>query len=283
MKKITTGGFILPACLLACLLLVSSCSKNDSTPAPPADPCAGKTIIITATLTNTNSGASTGSIAAAATGSTGFTFSLNNGTHQATGTFSGLAAGTYNVSAMDGGHCITTKSFVIGTNDACIGKTFTVTGAVTSSDPCAANGSIVITAAGGTGFSYSLNNGTYGSANTFANLAPGAYTLNAKDGDGCIKSVTATIGASAAGATFAPVRAILQTNCAVSGCHTGAGAQNGINFSDDCVIVSNWDRIKARAVDCNPSVMPPAPKQALSATDKQKILDWITAGHKYVD
>ena len=283
MKKITSGSLILSACTLVCLLLINSCSKNDSPPAPPADPCAGKTITVTATVANTTTGASTGSIAAAASGSTGFVFSLNNGTYQASGTFSGLAAGTYNISAKDGGNCITSKSFTVGTTDACIGKTITVTGTVTASDKCSPTGSIVITATGGTGFTYSLNNGNYAAANTFNNLASGAYTLNAKDADGCITSSPATISALPAGATFAPVKAILQANCALSGCHTGTGAQNGINFSDDCVIVSHWDRIKARAVDANPSVMPPAPNQSLSSTDKQKILDWIAAGHKYVD
>jgi hypothetical protein len=283
MKKITTGSLILSACTIMCVLLINACSKSDSTPTPPADPCAGKTIEITGTVVNTGAGTSIGSITATATGSTGFTYSLNNGTYQATGTFTGLGAGTYNISAKDGAGCTTTKSFVVGTNDACLGKNIVVDGNAAPSDKCSATGSIVITATGGTGFMYSLNNGAYSAANTFPNVAAGAYTLNAKDGDGCIKSSTLTVAALPAGLTFTPVKAIIQTNCAVSGCHTGTAAQNGINFSDDCTIVSNWDRIKARAVDANPSRMPPAPNAALSTADKQKILDWIAAGHKYTD
>lgn len=283
MKKITSGSILLSASTLMGLILLYACSKSDPAPSTPADPCAGKTIEVTATITNSTSGASTGSITAAAAGSTGFTYSLNNGAYQASATFSGLAPGTYNISAKDGGNCTTTKAFVVGTNDACIGKNITVSGVAVSSDKCSSTGSIVITAAGSAGFTYSLNNGAFAAANTFANLAPGAYTINAKDADGCVKSETVTVAPLAAGLTFAPVKVIIQTNCAVTGCHTGAGAQNGINFSDDCVIVSHWDHIKARAVDAQPSVMPPAPKAPLSATDKQKILDWIAAGHKYVD
>src|SRR5918993_642979 len=119
MTKTNSGSIILSACTLLGLILINSCSKSDPAPSTPAGPCAGKTIEVTATITNTSSGGTTGSIAAAASGSTGFTYSLNNGTYQASGTFSGLAAGSYNVSAKDGGNCITTKSFVVGTNDAC--------------------------------------------------------------------------------------------------------------------------------------------------------------------
>ncbi len=283
MKKITSGSLILSMCTILCVFFINACSKSDSTPTPPADPCAGKTIEITGTVVNTGTAAANGSITVTATGSTGFTYSLNNGTYQASGSFTGLAAGTYNISAKDGANCITTKSFVVATTDVCIGKTLVVDGNAVASDKCSATGSIVITATGGTGFTYSLNNGAYGAANTFPNVAAGAYTVNAKDGDGCVKSATLTVPALPAGTTFTSVKAVLQTNCAVPGCHTGAAAQNGLNFSDDCTIVSSWDRIKARAVDANPSRMPPAPNAALSTADKQKILDWIAAGHKYTD
>ena len=267
-----------------CVFLINACSKGGGgSPTPAPDPCAGKTIVITATVTDAASGASDGSIAATATGSTGFTYSINSGTFQASGTFSSLAAGAYTIAAKDAAGCVSTKSFTVATVDACIGKTITVTGVAVNSDKCSNTGKITITAAGSTGFTYSLNNGAFGASNVFSNLAPGAYTLNAKDAGGCVKSGTVTVASVAAGTTFAAVKAIIQTNCAVSGCHTGANAQNGINFSEDCTIVSNWYRIKARAVDENPSIMPPAPKTPLSTSEKQKILDWIAAGHQYTD
>jgi hypothetical protein len=76
---------------------------------------------------------------------------------------------------------------------------------------------------------------------------------------------------------------VLQTNCATAGCHTGGSPAGGLNFTVDCTIVGSWDRIKARAVDAIPSQMPPPPNPALNAADKQKILDWITAGHRFID
>ncbi len=280
MKKITHGSLLLSACVVVCVVVINACSKSDPS---PVDPCAGKTIVITATVTDAATGTSNGSIASAATGSTGFTFSINNGAFQASGNFSSLAAGTYSIIAKDAANCSATKSFVVASADVCIGKNITVNGAATGSDKCNPTGALTITAAGSTGFTYSLNNGAFQASNVFNNLATGNYTLNAKDADGCIKTSTAIISNFPAGVTFAPVKNIIQTNCAVSGCHTGASAQSGINFSDDCTIVSKWDRIKARAVDASPSIMPPAPKTALSTADKQQILDWITAGHKYTD
>jgi hypothetical protein len=56
-----------------------------------------------------------------------------------------------------------------------------------------------------------------------------------------------------------------------------------LDFTLDCTIVGSWDRIKARAVDANPSQMPPPPSAALNAADKLKITDWINAGHRFVD
>jgi hypothetical protein len=47
-----------------------------------------------------------------------------------------------------------------------------------------------------------------------------------------------------------------------------------MNWTVDCNIVANKARIKVRAVD--ESSMPPG--APLSAADKKKITDWITAG-----
>ena len=82
------------------------------------------------------------------------------------------------------------------------------------------------------------------------------------------------------GPLFTSVRAIVRTNCAIAGCHTGTNAQNGINFSDDCTIVAEASLIKTRAVDMagTSSQMPPPPSAPLSATDRQKISDWVNAG-----
>ena len=250
------------------------------------DICAAKTITVTGTVVNAGpaAGSSNGSITATATGSTGFTYQLNAGAFQASGTFTGLAAGTYTITAKDLDGCLKSQSFTI-ILDPCKGKTLTINATVTSTDKCAvpATGTITIIAGGGVGFTYSLNAGAFQVSNIFTGLAANTYSINAKDADGCIKTGSATITETPAGINFSAVRAVLQANCALSGCHSGAFPTGGLNFTLDCTIVGAWDRIKARAVDGIPSVMPPAPNPPLSAADKQKILDWIAAGHKYTD
>jgi VCBS repeat-containing protein len=85
-------------------IFIFSCSKKDSNPTP-ADPCAGKTVVITPTVVD-DMGCGTGSITVAAAGSTGFTYKLNSsGTYQSPAVFNNVAAGTYTVFVKDGDGC----------------------------------------------------------------------------------------------------------------------------------------------------------------------------------
>jgi hypothetical protein len=247
------------------------------------DICTAKNITVTGTVTNAgpSAGAFNGSINATASGSTGFTYQLNSGSFQATGIFTSLAAGNYTVTAKDVDGCLKSQSFTI-VIDPCLGKTLGISAATTPSDKCANTGTITITATGSTGFTYQLNSGAFQASNVFTGLAVNSYNIAAKDVDGCIKTGTASITQAPAGSLFSSVKTILQNNCALSGCHTGAAPTGGLNFTVDCTIVGSWDRIKARAVDA-PTTMPPAPNPQLSAADKQKILDWIAAGHQFTN
>ncbi len=251
-----------------------------------ADICTSKIITVSATVVNAGpaAGANNGSITATASGSTGFTYQLNSSAFQALGTFTNLTAGNYNITAKDLDGCTKTQSFTINL-DPCIGKTLTISAATTGSDKCAptGTGSITITAGGGVGFTYQLNTGTFQVSNIFSGLAVNSYNIAAKDVDGCIKTGTASVSELPAGSNFSAVRSVLQTNCALSGCHSGPSPTGGLNFNLDCTIVGSWDRIKSRAIDGSPTFMPPSPNPQLSASDKQKILDWIAAGHKYTD
>jgi hypothetical protein len=250
------------------------------------DICAAKNITVTGTVVNAGpaAGATNGSITASASGSTGFTYQLNAGPFLPSGTFTTLAAGAYTVTAKDLDGCLKSQPFTI-ILDPCIGKTLNISAAIVGNDKCSVTptGRITITATGGVGFTYNLNGGAFQASNIFNNLASATYTIGAKDADGCIKTGSATVTDAPAGINFSAVRAVLQANCALSGCHVAPSPQGGLNFTIDCTIVGAWDRIKARAVDANPSQMPPAPNPVLSAADKQKILDWIAAGHKYTD
>lgn len=162
--------------------------------------------------------------------------------------------------------------------NTCASKNITVTLASTNAAGCN-GGSITVTAAGSSNFTYNIDGGAFQASNQFSNVAAGPHTIIAKDGEGCTQSGTVTVTAAPSGVLFAAVKAVVNTNCV--SCHSGASAQGGVSLSTDCNIINTAARIKARAVDGNPSFMPQGGQ--LSAADKKKITDWITAGGKYTD
>lgn len=69
--------------------------------------------------------------------------------------------------------------------------TIDITATIASSD--ASNGSITATATGGSGFTYSKDGTNFVSSGTFTSLAPGDYTITAKNSSGCTGSKTFTV------------------------------------------------------------------------------------------
>lgn len=247
------------------------------------DPCTGVTINVTGTVVHPSTfGGTNGSISATASGGTGFTYNINGGAYQASGVFTGLSAGTYTVGAKSSAGCTGSASFTLTNPNPCSGVVITVTNTVTNNTPCLAspNGSISASASGGTGsYMYSLNSGTFQSSNLFSGIGAGSYTITARDANNCNGSGTATVVNLSAGPLFTQVRSVLQANCV--SCHNNTIANGGMNWEVDCNIVNNRDRIRARAVDGNPSAMPPT--GLISAAERQKITDWINAGGRFTD
>lgn len=171
----------------------NGCTAVKSVSLGSTDPCAGVTVVVSATSVNPTTGMSNGSITATATGGTGFTYSLNNGAFQASGTFTGLATGNYTVTAKNSNGCTGVKTIALGSTNPCSGVNIVVTATKVNPTINQLNGSITATATGGTGFTYSLNNGTFQASGTFTGLAAGTYTVNAKSSLGCLGSTTITL------------------------------------------------------------------------------------------
>jgi len=164
--------------------------------------------------------------------------------------------------------------------DVCAGKTIVITATpAAATTPCSANGSINVTASGSTGFSFKLNSaGTYQSAGTFSAVAAGDYTIFAKDGAGCEKTVIVTVASNAtAGAFFASVKNLIAAKC--QSCHNNTLVNGGMNFQSECNIITNKDRIKVRAVD--EGTMPQT--GPLTQSEKNIITDWINGGGGYTN
>lgn len=60
---------------------------------------------------------------------------------------------------------------------------------VNPSVPGAADGSITVSASGGTNFTFNINGGTFKSSGSFTNLTAGSYTIVGKNSDGCMASI----------------------------------------------------------------------------------------------
>lgn len=248
------------------------------------NPCAGVTVLVTATTVNPSApGNSDGSINATATGGTGpYQYSLNGGAFQGSGLFTNLAAGNYTVTGRDANNCTGSAGFTLTAPNPCAGVTVTVGTTVVGHTPCSPGptGSITASGSGGTGpYMYSLNGGAFQASGLFSNLAAGNYNVAARDVNLCTGSTNATVINRPAGPLFTQVRTLIQNNCV--SCHNAVVSEGGMNWEIDCNIVTFRNNIFQRAVNGNPSSMPPT--GLLPPSERQKITDWINAGGRFID
>ncbi|MEO6612350.1 MAG: hypothetical protein ABIT05_06415 [Chitinophagaceae bacterium] len=163
--------------------------------------------------------------------------------------------------------------------DPCTGINYTIQVTKTESVGSSGNGTLTVLEPRGDTISYKLNNGSYQASWYFTDLAPGNYIITVKNQKGCTDTTQVTI--LNYGPKYNLVKEIIIGYCGP--CHRNGGIDGGKNFDTDNNIISSWDRIKARAVDNIPSQMPAAPNSPLTNVDKQKITDWVNAGHRQSD
>jgi hypothetical protein len=169
--------------------------------------------------------------------------------------------------------------------DPCLGVSYDIQYFKTESVSPANNGTITITSPVGDTLSYQLNSTAFQSSPIFSNLAAGDYRIIVKNQKGCTDTTTITIYNY--GPKYALVKQLIAGTGGIGGycgpCHLDGAVNGGKNFDTDASIVASWDRIKARAVDGNPSFMPQTPNSPLTLADRQKITDWVNAGHRQSD
>ncbi len=126
-------------------------------------------------------------------GQTPFQYSKDGGTtFQAANTFTGLTGGNFSIAVKDAGNCVYTKVITVGVVTGV--SSFVIT---PTSESCnAKNGTLTITQeTGGTApYKYSIDGITYQSANVFASLDSGNYTVTVKGADLCPLSQTGYVG-----------------------------------------------------------------------------------------
>lgn len=263
---------LLPAVLIVTLL---GCANNDLN--KPFD-CNTTNIVVTLESKSdvTTCTASDGSISiSASNGQAPYQYSINGGDFVSNPVFTNLATGTYTLTVRDANGCEAT--LLPSPSITSPGSTLSLS-AVTGSDTnCLTdNGSISVAASGGTPpYTYKLNNGSFENLADFANLASGNYTITAKDNTGCTFSLSTSVGRGDTGISWSSeVQAIINTNCAVSGCHNG---NQSPNLSTLAGVQNNKESVKSRT---SAKTMPPGSRTSLTNDQIKKIACWVDDGAK---
>lgn len=149
-------------------------------------------ITLSSSVTNPNCNTGTGSISIVASGGTGtLQYSVNGGTsYQSSGNFTSLSGGTYNLVVQDANNCQATGIATIS-----IPSAITFTSSTTDEHCGNADGSISISASGGTGtLQYSINGGTsFQTATSFSGLSGGNYNVVVQDANNCQATSTVNV------------------------------------------------------------------------------------------
>lgn len=160
------------------------------------------------TVTNASCGQANGTINLVATGGNGlfsYTWLPNVGI---SGSLNNLNAGTYSVTVSDTQGCSATTQVVVGSNSS---PTIAIVD-TTNANCGQANGSITLSASGGSGAGYTyvwLPN--VSSTNTATNIAAAVYNVTVTDSNGCTDTETITITNSSGPTLVAPT--VVQPSC----------------------------------------------------------------------
>ena len=149
---------------------------------------------VTATATATSCNNPNGSITAlGSSGTSPYVYSINGVTYQTSNVFSALAQGVYTVSIKDAINCTATTTVIVSNVGGGSGPTVTAT--TTAAECGQANGRIDANGNGGKNpKKYSIDGVNFQGSTTFNNVPPGVYTVIVRDDNGCINTVTVTVG-----------------------------------------------------------------------------------------
>lgn len=149
------------------------------------------------TVNTTCMGATNGSVTVTGTSGTApYQYALNGGTNQASGTFTGLAAGNYTVTITDANGCTGTRTLTVANGTTGISMTVSVT---PTGCPGVNNGAVTVTPTSGTApYTFSIDGSPFQSSPTFTGLSSGNHVVMVRDANGCTGPRTVGITAGTA-------------------------------------------------------------------------------------
>ncbi|NVK83057.1 MAG: SprB repeat-containing protein [Cytophagia bacterium] len=249
---------------LLILFCISSCTWDQMSPEVE---CSTTLVQLELLISNnTACGDSNGSFSVRASGGEGpYTYTSNELGNNGDGVFENVAAGNYTVLATDGFGCSAELNIAVQNEEGVNLQNLAVTDAGCGTS----NGSIQVTATGGTEpYEFRINGGVAQTSNHFQNLGSGSYTVSITDQSGCetTENVEILSGISYQGS----IRTIIETKCAISGCHNGNIFPDFRSLSN---IQANAGRIRTRTGNQS---MPP--NSSLSQQEIDMIACWVTDG-----
>ena len=195
----------------------------------------------------------------------GVQYRLGTEPWQASGTFTNLAAGDYLITAQDEMSCTVTDTFSVTSQVSDLSLSVQST----ASSCNQAEGQLSLTATGGVPpYAYSLNGANFQSEMVFEQLFPQTYRVTVKDNLGC--SATDTVRVSSGITLEGHIKPIINTNCALRGCHGASGRDP--NFTIEENILDYAQRIQERTTEG--SMPPPHSPYSLTPEEIAQIACW---------
>ena len=248
-------------------MIFNACSSDD----PESVDCESLSVSASGKQNPTDCTTANGSITATATGGKEpYQFSLNGGAFQTNAEFVNLGAGEYSVTVRDVNNC---EASVDAITLTVTGVTINFTASSTNSGCKTGEATMTVTATGGSGnYSYRIGGGSFVATNVFDGLTAGNKSVSVRDnGDNC--SVTKSVSVVTGTSYVDDIEPIMETSCAVSGCHVTGGAAP---FALTSVASAQAHASEIKSATANGSM--PKSGTPLTQLQKDRIACWVDDG-----
>lgn len=254
------------------LMIGFSCSNQEEDPEPVDCSISGLEVTAEGKSDPSGCGLNDGTITAMGNGGkTPYQFALNNGAFSANSSFTGLSAGTHILRIKDSNNCEAQVNVTLTAPGTDLMASTTL---VEDTECLTGNGSIQVNVTGGEEpIEYRFEDEAFTSVSTFSDLQAGTYSVSVRDNSGCTITLNVTVEQGTTGVSYAAeIRPIVETKCAISGCHNG-----------DNAAIPNWNvfsNIQAKAALVKEFTQSGFMPQTGSLTPEEKALIacWVDDG-----